>query len=111
MGGVVSPTGGTSTVVNDHFFRVIIALPAKSFTPVVMVAVYNLEGASGDEGLNTTVSMLGLGGDGDCDIVTVPGIALPSLSFSVNVEVLTVDFIIGSLNVAIMGDDNGTFVA
>jgi hypothetical protein len=113
LGGVVSPAGGTPTVVKDHFFRAVIALPARSFTPVVMVAVYNMEGASGDEGLNTTVSMLGLGVDcdGDCGIVTVPGIAFPALSFSVNVEVLTVDFCNGSLNVAIMGDDNGTFVA
>jgi hypothetical protein len=111
LGGIVSTAGGTPAVVNDHFFRVVIALPARSFTPVVMVAVYNLEGASGDEGLNTTVSMLGFGGDCDCGIVTVPRIALPALSFSVNVVGLTVDPCTGSLNVATMLDDSGTFVA
>jgi hypothetical protein len=83
-----------------------------------MVAVYDLECASGDEGLNTAVGLDTPGGSTKTvlllglpdDIDTVPGIALPALSFSVNVVGLTVDSCTGSLNVAVMVDNKGTVV-
>ena len=70
-----------------------------------MVAEYDLEIASRDEGVNIAVfGERGL-------IATIPRILLPALSFSVNVERVIVDGCTGSLKVAVMEDDKGTFVA
>ena len=49
-GGLVSPT-----VVNGQTLSEVLALPARSFTPVeppLIVAVYDVEDASEDEGVN-----------------------------------------------------------
>ena len=42
-------------VTNDHVLPAVIALPALSFTPVVMVTVYEVENPSDEEGLKVTV--------------------------------------------------------
>ncbi len=67
-------------------------LPATSLAPVVMVAVYTLENASEEDGLNVAVFLSALS-------VTEPAIVVGP-SFSVNVDVVMVDGFIASLNVA-----------
>ena len=42
-------------VVNDHVLSAIIAFPARSLTPVVIVAVYEVVRANDDIGSNVTV--------------------------------------------------------
>ena len=59
--------GEGAAVVNVHVLTVTIGLPAKSFTPVVIVAVYEIEAASKDVGSNIAVFPSALN-------VTVPGI-------------------------------------
>ena len=47
--------GESAAVVNDQVLAVTIGLPAKSFTPVVIVTVYEIEAASKDVGSNMAV--------------------------------------------------------
>ena len=50
-GGLVS-----AAVVNGQTLSEVLALPATSFTPVVMVAVYDVEDANGEgEGANVAI--------------------------------------------------------
>ena len=56
-------------------------LPAMSFTPVVTVTVYCLEGDNDDAGTNVATKPFN---------DTAPAIEVSALSFSVNVEVFTV---------------------
>ena len=57
-GFVLTTVGGEvsrGAVVNDQILAAFIALPAKSFTPVVTVAVYDLEDDNGSVGSNVAV--------------------------------------------------------
>ena len=78
VGGVVS---AAEAVVNDQVLSEAMALPAKSFTPVVKVAVYEVEAARDDVGSNVAVFPFN---------VTVPGILVVP-AFRVKVVVLTVE--------------------
>ena len=69
------------------------ALPAVSFTPVVIVAVYVVEYDRLLEGVNVATLLL---------YETVPLMLLPLLLLSVKVLVLIVDELISSLNVAVI---------
>ena len=95
MGGVVSDA---AAVVNDQLLAGVRALPAISLTPVVIVAVYDVEAAKDDWGSNVVkfpfVS------------VTDPAIEVPALFFKVYVEVVTVALCTASLNVAVIEEAN-----
>ena len=52
VGAVVS---AAAAVVNDQTLAVVIALPARSFTPVVIVAVYDVEAARDELGFKVAV--------------------------------------------------------
>ena len=73
-------------------------MPALSFAPAVIVAVYVVEYARLLDGVNVAVVPV---------YVTVPVTPL----FKVNVAVLTVDAVIVSLNVAVIAEFTATFVA
>jgi len=62
-------------VVNDHILSEAIAFPARSFTPVVMVTVYNVEGANDDECVKVTVLRSELKAN-------APGKLVPALFFT-----------------------------
>src|SRR5439155_170848 len=82
VGGVVS---GAAAVVNFHVLAEAIALPATSFTPVVIVAVPAATNVRSDEGVNVAVVPPELKD-------TVPATAVLVLfTFTVNVLVLTVE--------------------
>src|SRR6476659_3783128 len=93
VGGVVSPA---AAVVNDHILSEAIALPARSFTPVVIVTVYNVEGANDEECAKVTVLRSELKAN-------VPGKLVPALFFTVNIVELD-QLCTGSLNVAVTGE-------
>ena len=80
VGGVVS---GTAPVVKFQVKLAANGLPAESFAPVVMVAVYGVLAARGVEGVKVAVLLLTL---------TVPVIGTPACVVSVKVSVLSVEF-------------------
>jgi hypothetical protein len=102
VGGVLSGGGVVGAVVNDQLFAGVRKLPAMSFTPVVTVAVYSLEGDNDDAGINVATKPFN---------DTAPEIGVSALSFSVNVEVLTVGGCTASLNVAVIEEVTATPVA
>ena len=66
-----------STVVNGQTLSEVLALPARSFTPVeppLIVAVYDVENANGDEGSNEAIVPSGLND-------TAPGIMVTRTVF------------------------------
>ena len=91
-----------AAVVNDQLVAGVRKLPAMSFTPVVTVAVYDVEGDNDDVGTNVATKPFN---------DTVPEIEVPALFFSVNVEVLTVAGCTDSLNVAVIEELIATPVA
>jgi hypothetical protein len=97
VGGVVS---AAAAVVNDHILSEAIALPAKSFTPVVIVTVYDVEDANSEECEKVTVLRSALN-------ASVPGKLVPALFFTVNIEVLD-QLCTASLNVAVTGEVTAT---
>ena len=98
-GGGVLPT----EVANDHVLPAVIALPALSFTPVVMVTVYEVENPSDEEGLKVTVFASVLNAN-------VPAILVPAPLFTVNIVGLD-QLCTGSLNVAVIEEVTATPVA
>jgi len=78
-----------AAVVNDQLFYGVRRLPAMSFTHVVTVAVYDLEANNGEKGENVATKQFNY---------TDPALEVPAVSFSVNVEVLTVEGCTASLN-------------
>ena len=87
-----------AAVVNGQTLSEVLALPARSFMPVeppLIVAVYDVEDASEDEGANVVQWYhLDL-------MILFQGILVPALFFNLNVSgLLTVEVCIGSLNVA-----------
>ena len=102
VGGVLSGGGVVAAVVNDQLVAGVRKLPAMSFTPVVTVAVYDVEGDNDDAGTNVATKPFN---------DTAPAIEVPALFFSVNVEVLTVAGCTASLNVALIEEVTATPVA
>jgi hypothetical protein len=78
---LVQDDDDAEAVVNDQIFAGVRELPAMSFTPVVTVAVYDVEGDNDDAGTNVATKPFN---------DTAPAIEVLALSFRVNVEVLTV---------------------
>jgi len=93
-GGIVSVGWGFAPVVNDHTLSAAIAFPAKSFTPVVIVIMYDVEYESGEECEKVTVLRSVLNAN-------VPGKLVPALFFTVNIVGLD-QLCTGSLNVAVI---------
>ena len=89
-----------AAVVNDQLLAGVRALPAISLTPVVMVAVYDVEAAKDELGLKVAILALVVIND------TVPEIRVPALFFKVYVEVVTVELCTASLNVATIEERN-----
>ena len=84
-----------AAVVNDQLLAEVIALPVVSLTPVVIVAVYDVEAVSDvTVGSNVATLLSGL-------IDTVPAIKVPALFFKVYVDVVTVAGCTASLNVVL----------
>ena len=86
VGGVLP-----AEVAKDHVLPAFIALPALSFTPVVMVTVYEVENPSDEEGLKVTIFASVLNAN-------VPEILVPAPFFTVNIVGLD-KLCTGSLNV------------
>ena len=72
-------------VVNDQLLAGVMALPAISFTPVVIVAVYDVEAARDERWIKGSQILLSVVLND-----TVPAIEVPALFFKVYVEVVTV---------------------
>ena len=88
-----------------RLLAVVRALPAISFTPVVIVAVYDVEAAREELGLKVAVLASVVLND------TVPEIRVPALFFKVYVDVVTVELCTASLNVATIEELTGTPIA
>src|SRR6476619_2277730 len=100
---LVQDDDDAAAVVNDQLFAGVKELPARSFTPVVIVAVYGVEAIKDDEGSN--VAKLPFVS------VTNPVIKVPAaLFFSVNVLPVTVVLCTASLNVAVIEEPIATTV-
>ena len=97
---MISVTAAALAVVNDHILFEVIALPAVSFTPVVIVAVYFVEDKNDEECEKLTVLRSVLNDN-------VPGKLVPALFFTVNIVVLD-QLWIDSLNVAATGEVTAT---
>jgi len=94
-------------VVNDQLF-VAIVLPARSCSLGVggdKVTVNEVEAASDEDGLNVAVLPSVLIYD------IVPGIPVPALFFRINEDVVMVELLIASLNLAVIEVVTGTPVA
>ena len=83
--------------MKDQVKSLAMALPLKSFTPLdppLIVTVYVVRAASSAVGVRVAVAVAAV-------YVTLLGIALPEESCMMTVNVLTVEEVIGSLNVAV----------
>src|SRR5512138_442053 len=103
VGDVAVITGGESSrVVYAHEYAAAIAFPARSFAPVVIVAVMLVGFGSVLVGLNLATCVVAV-------YVTVPEITAPVLvTFRLKVVVLIVAGSIGSLNVTVAVADDDT---
>jgi hypothetical protein len=92
-------------VVNDHRFAETNTLPARSSAPISIAATYLVFGEKSWVELNIAVLPSELR-----DTIPVMGV-VSSAFFTVNVFVLIVGLLIGSLNVALTSEVTGTSVA
>ena len=99
-----------AVVVNDHDLGNVIALPARSFTPVVIVAICLVEKAKFEDGLKLAVLPSELRDTIPTTFLVVAGVVVVFSLFNVKVVAVIVELFTGSLNVAVIDALTGTAV-
>ena len=102
--------GAAAVVVNDHDLGNVIALPARSFTPVVIVAICLVEKAKFEDGLKLAVLPSELRDTVPTTFLVVAGVVAVFSLFNVKVVAVIVELFTGSLNVAVIDALTGTAV-
>jgi hypothetical protein len=99
---LVQVLAAAAVVVNDHDLGNVIALPARSFTPVVIVAICLVEKAKFEDGLKLAVLPSELRDTVPTTFLVVAGVVVVFSLFNVKVVAVIVELFIGSLNVAVI---------
>src|SRR5918995_339349 len=99
VGGVTSVASVVAAVSNDHVLSVAIALPETSFTSLVIVTVYVVDGSKSDDGLNMAIL--------PSEVRVISPFMISPFFFNVNVLSLIVELLICLLKLATISEFTG----